>query len=57
MEDGLLVYEVYIITPSNQVFEVEVHAKTGNVIRIDQEDDFDFDWSNIHVEKIEKCLV
>ena len=43
MEDGLLVYEVFIMTPSNQVFEVEVHARTGNVIKIEQEEDFDFD--------------
>ena len=43
MEDGLLVYEVFIMTPSNQIFEVEVHARTGNVIKIEQEEDFDFD--------------
>ncbi|WP_277584389.1 PepSY domain-containing protein [Psychrobacillus antarcticus] len=43
MEDGLVVYEVFIMTPSNQVFEVDVHARTRNVMKIDQEEDFDFD--------------
>lgn len=43
MEDGILVYEVFIMTQNNQTFEVEVHARTGNIIKIEQENDFDFD--------------
>ena len=42
MEDGLLVYEVFIMTQNNQIFEVEIHARTGNVMKIEQEADFDF---------------
>lgn len=43
MENGILVYEIFIMTSNNQIFEVEVHAKTGAIIKIEQEDDFDFD--------------
>lgn len=43
MEDGLLVYEVFIMTSSNQIFEVEVHERTGNILKIEREEDFDFD--------------
>ena len=43
MEDGILVYEVFIMTQSNQIFEVEVHARTGTIMKIEQENDFDFD--------------
>ena len=42
MEDGLLVYEVFIMTQNNQIFEVEIHARAGNVMKIEQEADFDF---------------
>ncbi|WP_419962272.1 PepSY domain-containing protein [Psychrobacillus sp. BM2] len=43
MEDGILVYEVFIMTQNNKIFEVEVHARTGSIIKIEQENDFDFD--------------
>lgn len=43
MEDGILVYEMFIMAQNNKIFEVEVHARTGNIIKIEQENDFDFD--------------
>lgn len=43
MEDGILVYEVFIMTPNNQIFKVEIHARTGNVLKIEQENDIDYD--------------
>lgn len=41
MEDGILVYEIYILTPQNKFFEVEVNAKTGAIRKIDEENDSD----------------
>ncbi|WP_144509744.1 PepSY domain-containing protein [Bacillus sp. FJAT-22090] len=41
MENGLLVYEVFILTPPNTIYEVEVNAKTGKIVKIEQENDFD----------------
>ncbi|SEM01368.1 Peptidase propeptide and YPEB domain-containing protein [Paenisporosarcina quisquiliarum] len=43
MEDGILVYEVFIMTSNNQIFEVEIHARTGNILKIEQENDIDYD--------------
>ncbi|WP_313956966.1 PepSY domain-containing protein [Bacillus sp. FJAT-22090] len=37
MENGLLVYEVFIATAQNRVYEVEVNAKTGAIVDIDEE--------------------
>lgn len=42
MEDGVLVYEVFILTAQNKMYEVEVNAKTGAIIKIEEEND-DFD--------------
>lgn len=53
MVDGLLVYEVFIMTSSNQIFEVDVHARTGNILKIEREEDFDFDRSKTAKMKIE----
>lgn len=39
MENGTLIYEVFILTPQNRVFEVEINAKTGTVIKIEEEND------------------
>ncbi|MFS0557183.1 PepSY domain-containing protein [Brevibacillus sp. 179-C9.3 HS] len=36
-ENGVLVYEVIILTDQNQVFEVEVHAQTGKVLKVERE--------------------
>ena len=40
MENGVLVYEVYILTAQNRVYEVEINARTGRIIKVEQENDF-----------------
>ncbi|WP_246096800.1 PepSY domain-containing protein [Psychrobacillus soli] len=37
MENGLLVYEVFISTAEGRVYQVDVNAKTGVIVDIDQE--------------------
>jgi len=41
MENGILVYEIYILTPYNKIYEVEVNAKTGVIRKIEEENDYD----------------
>lgn len=41
LENGVLVYEVFILTAENRIFEVEIHAKTGRIIKMEEETDFD----------------
>jgi uncharacterized membrane protein YkoI len=41
LENGVLVHEVFILTPENRIFEVEILAKSGRIIKIDEENDFD----------------
>lgn len=41
MEHGVLVYEVFILSNQGRIFEVEVNARTGRIIKVDQEDDWD----------------
>lgn len=41
LENGVLVYEVFILTPDNRIFEVEIIAKTGKILKIEEENDFD----------------
>ncbi len=41
LENGVLVYEVFILTPDNRIIEVEIHAKTGRILKIEEENDFD----------------
>lgn len=41
LENGVLVYEVFILTPDNRIFEVEIVAKTGRIIKVEQDNDFD----------------
>lgn len=41
LENGVLVYEVFILTPDNRIFEVEIAAKTGRILKVEQENDFD----------------
>lgn len=41
MEDGLLVYEVFIMTPENRMYEVEINARTGRIVKVEQERDDD----------------
>lgn len=42
MENGILVYEVYIMTPQSRVYEVEINARTGRIVKVEQEKDDDF---------------
>lgn len=42
MENGIIVYEVYVITPQNRVYQVEIHPKTGSILKIEQENDDHF---------------
>ncbi|WHY63230.1 PepSY domain-containing protein [Cytobacillus firmus] len=41
LENGVLVYEVFILTPDNRLFEVEILAKSGRILKVEQENDFD----------------
>ena len=41
LENGVLVYEVFIMTPQGMIFEVEILAKNGKILKIDQENDHD----------------
>ncbi|NSL53263.1 PepSY domain-containing protein [Bacillus sp. P2(2020)] len=41
LENGVLVYEVFILTQDNRIIEVEILAKSGRVLKIEQENDFD----------------
>ncbi len=39
LENGVLVYEVFIITSQGTIYEVELLAKNGKILKIEQEDD------------------
>lgn len=39
LENGVLVYEVFIMTPQGNIFEVEVLAKNGKILKVDFEND------------------
>jgi Predicted membrane protein len=41
LENGVLVYEVFILTADHRIFEVEIHARSGRIIKVEQENDFD----------------
>ncbi len=41
MENGNLVYEIFILTSQNKIYEVEVNARTGVIRKIEEENDFD----------------
>ncbi|MCU5497635.1 PepSY domain-containing protein [Bacillus wiedmannii] len=43
LENGVLVYEVFIMTPQGMIFEVEILAKNGKILKIEQENDNDND--------------
>lgn len=38
LEHGVLVYEIFILTSQNRVYEVEVNANNGNIIKVEKED-------------------
>lgn len=41
LENGILVYEIFIVTSNNRLFEVEVAAKSGRILKIEEEDEDD----------------
>jgi uncharacterized membrane protein YkoI len=41
LDNGVFIYEIFILTPQNKIFEVEIIANTGRVIKIEEENDFD----------------
>lgn len=41
LENGVLVYEVFILTSENRIFEVEILAKSGKILKIEEENDND----------------
>lgn len=41
LENGVLVYEVFIMTPQGQIYEVEILARNGQILKVDRENDFD----------------
>lgn len=40
MDNGILKYEIFIMTPDNRVFEVEINARNGQILKIEQEDSY-----------------
>lgn len=43
MEDGILVYSIEIRDANRKVFDVEVNAKTGEIVRVEEETEDDDD--------------
>ncbi|GGA80002.1 PepSY domain-containing protein [Ornithinibacillus halotolerans] len=41
LENGVLVYEVFILTADNRIFEVEIVARSGRILKVEQENDLD----------------
>ncbi|MGG3308427.1 PepSY domain-containing protein [Paenibacillus lautus] len=41
LEHGVLVYEILILTSDNRLFEVEILAKSGRILKVEEEDDAD----------------
>lgn len=41
LENGVLVYEVFILNADNRIFEVEIAARNGRIIKVEQENDLD----------------
>ena len=41
MDHGVLKYEVYILTMENRMYEVEINARTGRILKVEQENDDD----------------
>lgn len=37
-DDGILKYEIIVITKQNEVYEVEINANTGKVIKVEKEE-------------------
>lgn len=41
MENGTLVYEIFILTSQNKIYKVEVNPNTGAIRKIEEENDSD----------------
>lgn len=41
LEHGVMVYEIFILTSNNRLFEVEILARSGRILKIEEEDDID----------------
>lgn len=41
LENGVLVYEVFIMTADHRIFEVEILARSGQILKVEEERDFD----------------
>ena len=41
LENGVLVYEVFILTADNRIYEVEILARSGKILKVEQENDWD----------------
>ncbi|MEK4253334.1 PepSY domain-containing protein [Ureibacillus sp. FSL K6-2830] len=41
LENGVLVYEVFIMTAEGMIYEVEVLARNGQILKVDRENDYD----------------
>jgi uncharacterized membrane protein YkoI len=37
LENGVVVYEIFILTSQNRIYEVEVNANNGSIIKVEQE--------------------
>ncbi|WP_375088385.1 PepSY domain-containing protein [Peribacillus sp. RS7] len=38
MEHGVLVCEFFILTNQNRIYKVEINAKTGRIMKVEEED-------------------
>ncbi|KOP64806.1 peptidase M4 [Bacillus sp. FJAT-18019] len=41
LEHGVMVYEIFIQTADNRLFEVEILARSGRILSVEEEDDVD----------------
>lgn len=41
LEHGVLVYEVFVLTGQNKVYEIEILAKSGQILKVEEENDLD----------------
>jgi len=41
LEHGVLVYEVFVLTAQNRVYEIEILAKNGQILKVEEENELD----------------
>ncbi|MCP1356604.1 PepSY domain-containing protein [Aneurinibacillus migulanus] len=41
IKDGILIYEVIVVTPKNKIYEIDIHANTGQILKVEKENDYD----------------